>query len=212
MMRSRNTQATAFALTGLMTLAPAFAWQNQGATTAPPPREDRSQQGQSTGGQGQGQGTGALSAQDRKFVMEATQGGMMEVELGRLASERATNAEVKAFGRRMVEDHTAANEKLKQVARERSLTLPTELSAEHRQHRDQISRATGAEFDRMYMSHMVKDHQKDVSEFEKQTQKGEDQAVRSFAQQTLPTLREHLQMAQQIATKVGADHGGHSGH
>jgi len=200
-MRSRNTQAAAFALTGLMTLAPAFAWQNQGAATTP--------QGQ---GQGQGQGTGALSAQDRKFVMEAAQGGMMEVELGRIASERASNADVKAFGRRMVEDHTAANEKLKQVARERSLTLPTEMTAEQKQERDKLNRATGAEFDRMYMSHMVKDHQKDVSEFEKQTQKGEDQAVRSFAQQTLPTLREHLQMAQQIATTVGADHSGHSGH
>jgi len=197
-MRTRNIHAAAFALTGLMTLAPAFAWQNQGATA--------------TQGQGQGQGTGSLSAQDRKFVMEAAQGGMMEVELGRIASERASNAEVKAFGRRMVDDHTTANERLKQVARERSLTLPTEMTAEQKQERDKLNRATGAEFDRMYMSHMVKDHQKDVSEFEKQTQKGEDQAVRSFAQQTLPTLREHLEMAQKIATTVGADHGNHSGH
>lgn len=200
-MRNRNTQAAAFALTGLMTLAPAFAWQNQGATTTP---QTRSQSGN--------QGQGALSAQDRRFVTEAAQGGIMEVELGRLASERASNPEVKAFGRRMVEDHTVANERLKQVARERSLTLPTEMTAEQKQERDKLSRATGAEFDRMYMSHMVKDHQKDVSEFEKETQKGEDAAVRSFAQQTLPTLREHLQMAQKLATTVGADHGNHSGH
>ncbi|HKV13240.1 MAG TPA: DUF4142 domain-containing protein [Thermoanaerobaculia bacterium] len=200
-MSHRSTHAAAFALAGLMTLTPAFAWQNQGTTTAP---QTRSQSGN--------QEQGALSPQDRKFVTEAAQGGMMEVELGRLASERASNAEVKAFGRRMVEDHTAANEKLKQVAKERSLTLPTEMTAEQKQERDHLSRATGAEFDRMYMSHMVKDHQKDVSEFEKQTQKGEDAGVRSFAQQTLPTLREHLQMAQQVASTVGADHGNHSGH
>lgn len=210
-MRNRNIHA-AFALTGLMAFVPAFAWQNQGATTTPQPREDKSQQGQGTGNQGQGQGQGSLSAQDRKFVMDAAQGGMVEVELGRLASERATNAEVKAFARRMVDDHTTANERLKQVAQEKNVTLPTELAAEHKQHRDKLSQATGAEFDRLYMSHMVKDHEKTVAEFEKETKNGQDPAVRAFAQQTLPTLREHLQMTHQLATKVGADHSGHSGH
>jgi putative membrane protein len=197
-MRNRNTYAAAFALTGLMTLAPTFAWQNQGATT----------QGTDT----QNQGTASLSAQDRKFVMDAAQGGMAEVELGQLAIERAVNADVKAFARRMVDDHTAANEKLKQVAREKSVTLPTELSAEHKQHRDKLAKATGAEFDKMYMSHMVKDHEKTVADFEKETKNGQDAAVRAFAQQTLPTLNEHLELTHQLATKVGADHGGHSGH
>lgn len=209
-MRNRNTQSAAFALTGLMALAPAFAWQNQGATTTPAPREDKNQSEQGTGNQG----TAALSAQDRKFVMDAAQGGMAEVELGRLATERASNADVKAFARRMIDDHTTANERLKQVAREKSVTLPTELSAEHKQHRDKLAKATGAEFDKMYMSHMVKDHEKTVADFEKETKNGQDAAVRSFAQQTLPTLREHLQMTHQLAAKVGAEgnHSGHSGH
>lgn len=206
-MRNRNTHAAAFALAGVMTLAPAFAWQNQGATTQGTNAGSQGNQGQGT----QGQGTTALSGQDRKFVMDAAQGGMAEVELGRLATERAANADVKAFARRMIDDHTAANEKLKQVARDKSVTLPTELSAEHKQHRDKLAKATGAEFDKMYMSHMVKDHEKTVADFEKETKNGQDAAVRSFAQQTLPKLREHLQMTHQLAAKVGAE-GDHSGH
>lgn len=206
-MRNRNTHAAAFALAGVMTLAPAFAWQNQGATTQGTNAGSQGTQGQGT----QGQGTTALSGQDRKFVMDAAQGGMAEVELGRLATERAANADVKAFARRMIDDHTAANEKLKQVARDKSVTLPTELSAEHKQHRDKLAKATGAEFDKMYMSHMVKDHEKTVADFEKETKNGQDAAVRSFAQQTLPKLREHLQMTHQLAAKVGAE-GDHSGH
>lgn len=202
------------AVAGLLALAPAFA-QNQGSTagsqTAGAPRNEGTQ----TQGQGstQRQGSGQLTSQDQKFVMEAAQGSMMEVELGRLASQKAANADVKAFAQRMVTDHGKANDQLKQVASQKGITLPATLPSDKKQEMDKLSRASGAEFDRMYMSEMVKHHRKDVSDFEKQAERGGDPAVRSFAQQTLPTLREHLRMAQDLASRVGAnfsdDHSGH---
>lgn len=190
-MSQRTRNFTALAIAGLLAVTtPAFAQQGQGS-----------------------QSKRAVSNQDMKFVEEAAVGGMMEVDLGRLAAERAVNDDVKAFARRMVEDHTKANQQLLQVAAQTGITLPQDIPADKKQHRDMLAKATGAEFDRMYMSHMVKDHQKTVKEFEKQAQKGDNQAVRTFAQQTLPTLRQHLELAQSLAAQVGAqDHSGHQGH
>jgi putative membrane protein len=151
-----------------------------------------------------------LSSQDQKFMMDAAKGGMMEVELGRLATQKASSADVKSFGQRMVDDHSKANDQLKSIATQKGVTLPTTLPADMKQEMDKISKLSGAEFDKMYMSHMLKDHKKDVSEFEKEASKGDDSSVKGFAQQTLPTLREHLTMAQSVATKVGAeDHSMH---
>jgi putative membrane protein len=209
---SRRHQITALAVAGLLALAPAFA-RNQGTTagsqTAGAPRNEGTQSQGST----QRQGSGQLTSQDQKFVMEAAQGSMMEVELGRLASQKATNADVKAFAQRMVTDHGKASDQLEQVVSQKGVTLPTTLPQDMSNEMDKLSRASGAEFDRMYMSEMVKHHRKDVSEFEKQAERGGDPAVRAFAQQTLPTLREHLRLAQDLASRVGAnvseDHSGH---
>jgi putative membrane protein len=183
----------AIAAASLLALAPAFA-QNQGTS--------------STGHGAHGstietKGTGH-AAQDEHFVHEAAAGGMLEVELGRLAAERAASAEVKAFGQRMVTDHGKANQQLMQIALSKGIALSKELPAARQQERDKFARLSGAEFDRMYMQHMVQDHKKDVAEFEKQAEKGTDPALRSFAQQTLPTLREHLTLAQGLAGKQAA--------
>jgi putative membrane protein len=151
----------------------------------------------------------AVGSQDEKFVKDAAVGGMMEVELGRLAVQKAANGDVKKFGQRMTDDHGKTNAQLKQLASQKSISLPTTLPADKRQEVQNLSKLSGAEFDKMYMSHMVKDHKKNVSEFEKQSSNGGDASLKSFAQQTLPTLREHLQLAQNLASKVGAppDHG-----
>jgi putative membrane protein len=180
----------AFAAATLLALAPAFA-QNQGTT------------GTGHGAHGSTvETTGTDHAkQDEHFIHEAAAGGMMEVELGRLATERAASADVKAFGQRMVTDHSKANQQLTQIATSKGITLSKALPADKQQERDRFARLSGAEFDRMYMDHMVKDHKKDVSEFEKQAEKGTDPALRTFAQQTLPTLREHLTLAESLAGK-----------
>ena len=208
MSKRNHTLATA-AFAGLLTLAPAFA-QNQGTTTG-------SAQG-ATEHQGHDMskmdktGSMQVSSQDQKFIKEAAQGGMMEVELGRLATQKAANADVKAFGQRMVDDHGKANEQLKSLAAQKGVTLPVALPTYMRKEMDKLSKLSGAEFDKMYMSHMVKDHKKDVAEFEKEASKADDSSLKSFAQQTLPTLREHLQMAQTIAPNVGVMGDDHATH
>ena len=151
-----------------------------------------------------------LSSQDQKFLKEAAAGGMEEVQLGRLAVQKAANADVKNFGQRMVDDHSKANDRLKQLAAQKGVALPAALPPEMKKDIDKLSKLSGAAFDKMYMSMMVKDHKKDVSEFKKETTKADDANVKSFAQQTLPTLREHLQMARSVASKVGA-HPDHTG-
>ncbi|HYG62465.1 MAG TPA: DUF4142 domain-containing protein [Thermoanaerobaculia bacterium] len=158
---------------------------------------------QTTGDQG-----AALAAQDRTFAMQAASGGMLEVQLGQLASQKAANAQVRSFGQRMVTDHSQANQRLMQVAQNKGLDLPTQMMPEHRAHLDMMAPLSGAEFDRMYMSHMIQEHNKDISSFEQQTRSGQDPDLRSFAQQTLPTLRQHRELAQSIASSVGASQQG----
>src|SRR6185312_1533412 len=99
---------------------------------------------------------------DKKFAMEAAMGGMAEVKKGQLAVEKASNPDVKAFGQKMVDDHTKANEELKEVASKESIDLPTSLDAKQQAMVDKLSKLSGAAFDKAYMKDMVKDHDTDV--------------------------------------------------
>jgi len=145
-----------------------------------------------------------LGSADRKFVLNAGMGGMEEVELGRLATEHGASAEVKQFGQRMVDDHTKAGDQLKQVAAQKGVTLPAALDPKHQADMDKLSKLSGAEFDRAYMSMMVKDHKKDVKEFQDEANKGQDTDVKGFASTTLPTLQEHLRMAEDVNSRTSA--------
>ena len=120
----------------------------------------------------------------------------MEVQLGNYAAANASNAQVKQFGQRMVADHSKANDELQALARSKGVTLPTSLDAVHQHEMANFTRADGATFDRMYMQHMVEDHTKDVNKFDAQTKNGTDTDVKAFAAKTLPTLQEHLTLAQ----------------
>lgn len=145
------------------------------------------------------------SAKDStKFASEATQGGMAEVELGRLAAQKAADPSVREFGQRMVADHTKAGAELKALATRKGLQVPTEMNSDQKSEMDKLSKLSGSEFDKEYMSAMVKDHEDDVKAFETQSKDGNDADVKAFAAKTLPTLQEHLQMARSAAQKVGA--------
>jgi putative membrane protein len=137
-----------------------------------------------------------VSASDRKFMEKAAQGGMAEVQLGKLATEKASADAVKQFGQRMVDDHGKANDQLKQVASEKGVTLPTHLDKKSQQEYDRLSKLSGSEFDQEYMKHMVSDHKKDVSEFKSEIKKAKDNDLKQWAQNTLPVLEEHLKLAQ----------------
>jgi putative membrane protein len=153
---------------------------------------------------------GNLSAQDKragnspdsKFVMTAAQGGLLEVRLGELASDNAASPDVKAFGKRMVEDHSKANQDLMKIAEKKAIPVRQELNRKHQALFDQLKELKGAEFDRSYMRHMVKDHEEDAKEFDQEARGGQDPDVKAFAARTLPTIKEHLEMARKISGKL----------
>jgi len=155
------------------------------------------------GATGEQAGMGNMSSSDHDFLMDAAMGGLMEVELGRVAAQQAASAAVKQFGQRMVDDHSAANTELMTLAQSKGITLPTELDTKHREQVTKLSGMSGAEFDRAYMNMMVSDHNKDVAAFEKESTKGGDPDLKAFATKTLPTLKEHQQMAKAIHGNQG---------
>jgi putative membrane protein len=142
-----------------------------------------------------------LDDNTRDFVMEAASGGMMEVELGQLAQQKATNQRVKDFGAMMVRDHSKANEDLK-TAVSGKITVPATLSDKHQGHINDLKEETGADFDRDYIKMMVNDHEADIKKFEDIARDSKDQAVRDFANNALPTLRNHLAEAKSIRDEL----------
>lgn len=183
---------------GLISLS-AFAQATSGSQASnPASMSGQSSSSSSMSSNSNSESGGKLSAADKNFVMKAAQGGMAEVELGQLATQNAKSDEVKQFGQRMVDDHTKANDQLKQVAQQKGVTLPTDLSAKDKAEKDRLSKLQGEQFDKAYMQHMVMDHKKDVAEFKKESTSAKDSDVKNFAAQTLPTLEDHLKQAQQV--------------
>jgi putative membrane protein len=127
---------------------------------------------------------------------------MAEVKLGQLAEEKGQSEEVKKFGQRMVQDHTKANEELKQIGSQEGINMPTDISRTDAEKYDRLAKLSGPEFDRVYAQEMVKDHEKDVSEFKRAETAAQKPSLKQFAQKTLPTLESHLQEAKQMSAHV----------
>lgn len=188
-MRTRMYLAVSAALASLALATVAFA--QSSASPAP--------NGSTTAAQAPGKKTdsnGALSSGDRKFMEKAAIGGLAEVQMGQLAKDHGMSDEVKSFGNRMVTDHGKANEELKSLASSKGISLPTDLDRKHKSKMDKLAKLQGPDFDRAYMKDMVSDHKKDVSEFKKESKKAKDADLQKFASSTLPTLEEHLAMAE----------------
>jgi len=139
------------------------------------------------------------AASDSRFAANAAAGGMAEVKLGQLAQQRAASNAVKAFGKRMVEDHSRSGEQLRETAKGESIRLPEQMNARDQAAYDRLSKLSGAQFDRTYMQMMVKDHEEDVAEFKREASSGKNKALKDFAEQTLPTLEDHLKEAREVA-------------
>ena len=135
---------------------------------------------------------------DKKFVKDAAIGGMTEVELGKLATQKASNDAVKQFGQKMVDDHTKANDQLKEIAGKENVDVPSSLDPKHQARIDKLSKLSGPQFDKAYVKDQLKDHEQDVSEFQKEAQGGSDPNIKQFASTTLPTLQEHLNMVKEL--------------
>ena len=147
-------------------------------------------------------GAQTLSDADREFIKKAAIGGRAEVELGTLATQRASRPVVRDFGAKMVKDHGAMNAELATLAKAKGADVPTTLGPAHQAVRDRLMALQGADFDRAYMQEMVKDHTQDVAEFEKASQTAGDAELRNWAAAKLPTLREHLALARDINSQV----------
>lgn len=132
------------------------------------------------------------------FMVKAADGGMTEVEMGKLAQQNAKSPRVKSFGAMMVKDHTKANDELKPLATKKSVTIPAVMSNEHQMHYDELKKLSGAEFDKKYMDMMVKDHNEDISLFQDAADKSPDAEVKAFASKTLPVLKMHLDSAKAV--------------
>ncbi len=145
-----------------------------------------------------------LAQEDIEFATDAAEGGLKEVQLGELAQQQAESEEVQQFGQRMVEDHGKANEQLKQIAQQKGIELPQELSEDAQQLYDELEQKSGREFDQAYMDEMVSDHEEDVETFQEYAESGQDPDLTSFAEETLPVLEEHLELAKQTQKQISA--------
>jgi putative membrane protein len=147
-----------------------------------------------------------LSGPETQFLAEAIRDGMAEVELGKTAAQKASSPEVKRFAERMVKDHGAANEKLMALAKKHKIeaegtygTPPLETPEKEKAEKRDLSKLSGQEFDQAYASDAVEDHQKAVGLFRDAAKNGKDKEVTELAAAMLPTLEEHLKMAQALA-------------
>src|ERR1043166_5421213 len=145
-----------------------------------------------------------LSMGDSKFIKDAAAGGLMEVQLGKLAAEKAASPQVKEFGKKMEQDHSKANKELQKLASTKNVQIPHELEGKQKSTYDRLAKLSGDRFDREYMTTMIDDHKDDVDKFKKEAEKANDPDVKSFASKTLPTLEQHLEMAQSTGQQVGA--------
>jgi putative membrane protein len=142
------------------------------------------------------------NTQDRLFARIATIGGKAEVELGRLAEQKGGSDAVKDFGRRMVQDHGKANGQLTDLAKRADIPLPGDLDQEHSAMQSELEAMSGPAFDRAYMLGQIVEHQKTVQLLEWEINFGQDAQIKRFASETLPTVLQHLQMAQDLMSRI----------
>jgi putative membrane protein len=132
----------------------------------------------------------SLSVKDKTFMKKAAKGGMMEVAMGNVAAQNGQNDNVKSFGKRMVTDHSKANDELKSIAAQKGVTLPSKEPT------------LKWSSDKTYMDIMVKDHEKDLAEFQEEAKTGSDPEVKKFAEDTAKVVQEHLDLAKETQSKL----------
>jgi putative membrane protein len=133
---------------------------------------------------------------DNTFAMKAAHGGIAEVQMAELAKSKAQSQAVKDLANRLYTDHRNANDQLKTIASQTNMTLPASMDAKDQAEYNKLQNLSGADFDREYVNYEIKDHKEDISMFQQEVDHGTDSQIKSWASQNLPTLREHLRMAE----------------
>src|SRR5215468_2279886 len=139
----------------------------------------------------------ALTEPEKEFMANAARGGMLEVQLGNLAAQKASSNDVKQFGERMSTDHGQLGQKLQQLASNLGVTLPQDLKPEQQAIVSRLEKLAGKAFDREYMKEVISDHVKDISEFERAASQATNADIKQFITEALPTLRDHLKSARE---------------
>lgn len=145
----------------------------------------------------------AMSEDDTEFMVEAASGGLMEVQMGQMAMQKAMDPTVKDFGQMMANDHSRVNDELKALAQRKNMTLPSTPGEDHQRDIRQLTeKDAGRDFDRAYIKMMIDDHKKDVEKFEKIALDADDPDLKAFAAKHVPHLKMHLQKAEDIQNKL----------
>jgi putative membrane protein len=144
------------------------------------------------------QSSGNVSAADKAFMQKAAADGIAEVQMGQTASTKSSDPQIKQFAQRIVDDHTKANDQLKAIALAKQVTLPSAPDASAQKESKRLDGLKGKSYDQAWSKDMVAGHQAAVALFTQESTGGTDSDVRQFATTTLPTLKTHLQMAQQL--------------
>jgi putative membrane protein len=140
----------------------------------------------------------SVTESDSKFMVEAADGGMAEVQMGEIAGREGVDERVREFGEMMEKDHTKGGDELKKLAKDKNVTLPASISEENMQNKHKLMQKTGKDFDKTYMNMMVEDHEKDIKEFKDAAQNCNDADIKAWAEKTLPVLQKHLDSAKAI--------------
>jgi putative membrane protein len=140
---------------------------------------------------------------DAMFMRHAAAASLAEIQAGRIALDKSSSAQVKQLAQRIIDDHTKANEQLTSIAGRKQVTLPTEPMPMQKQEAARLQSLSGNSFDQAYARAMVQDHRDAIKMFGMESHSGMDSDLKQFASMTLPALKQHLQMAEQIAGNGG---------
>jgi putative membrane protein len=140
---------------------------------------------------------------DRSFISSAAEANLAEIDIAEMVDQKSTDPAVKDFANRMVTDHTQASQKLASVAEMNGIKLPTEASATERKQKSELERLSGAQLNDAYLRDELQGHKETISAFESEIERGQNQEAKNYAEQTLPTLQDHIRIAEDVAGKLG---------
>lgn len=140
---------------------------------------------------------------DEQFVRKAAAGGATEVEAGKMALRNSQTAEVKSFAQRMINEHTRVNQQLRSTADRKQIRVPNIIEPQRQRALDRLARLQGPDFDRAYAEQMLKDHRETLTLFEAEARDGKDAELKAFATDTVPVLKQHLELARTLAGRFG---------
>jgi putative membrane protein len=144
-----------------------------------------------------------LSAADRAFITSAAEANLAEIETAKMIEQKSKDPGVRDFAQRMVTDHTQASQNLATVAEMTGTSLPASLSAADRTREDELKKLSGAKLNETYLRDELAGHKQVISAFESEIEHGQDEAAKNYAAETLPTIQDHIRIAEDVAGRLG---------